>query len=154
MSSARPPPADDDHDDSALLDFGDLIDWPAEAHAVIADVGPHVRDIRIAGVQPPTRTHIHLNVQTLEERRLCVRLCSQGFRVVGHDYDQVLDGEADEAAVTYETPYALLGAMSGAYTKSFADVLSGALQKVADDRRRSLAEEEVEQPEEAEEVRK
>lgn len=113
-----------------LLDDSDLIEWTTEAQAIIADVQQHVRDIRIASSLPSSRTHIYLNVTTLEDRRMCICLSGRGFRVVGDAYDNV-DNETDANAVTYETPYALLGAMSAGYTQSFGDVLSGALQMLA-----------------------
>lgn len=128
-----------------LLDYQDLIDWRAEATAVINDVREHVRDIRIAtGASPAAdsgRTHIYLNVTTLEDRQLCVRLCGRGFRVVGQAYDSVLADTDESSEMTYDTPYALLGAMSRGYTQSFGDVLSGALQKLADTRAREEREE-------------
>lgn len=137
-----------------LLEFQDLIDWRAEAAAVIDDVRDHVRDIRISDATGPAyednaRTHIYLNVTTLEDRQLCVRLCGRGFRVVGQAYDSVQsdDDHNDEAVagaakeMTYDTPYALLGAMSRGYTQSFGEVLSGALQKLAETRAREEMEE-------------
>lgn len=129
-----------------LLDYQDLIDWRAEAAAVIDDVRQHVRDIRIATDAGPaadngSRTHIYLNVTTLEDRQLCVRLCARGFRVVGQAYDSVLADTDESPEMTYDTPYALLGAMSRGYTQSFGDVLSGALQKLADTRAREESDE-------------
>lgn len=116
-----------------ILDDSDLIEWTTEAQAIIADVKQHVRDICIADALQSSRTHIYLNVTTLEDRRMCVCLSGQGFRVVGQTYDNV-DDEKDANAITFDTPYALLGAMSAGYTQSFGDVLSGALQRLADER--------------------
>lgn len=125
-----------------LLDFDRLIDWRAEADAVCADLRPHVRHIgasktTAAGDDENGRTHIHLNVTTLEGRQLCVRMDGSGFRIVGEAHDTTVVDEAEcEAAgrQTYETPYALLGAVSGLYTKSFGDTLCGALQQLAEAR--------------------
>lgn len=124
-----------------LADFDQLIDWRAEADAVCADLRAHVRHIGTATRLPASRTHIHLNVTTLEGRQLCVLMAGSGFRIVGAEaHDTIDDNDGGATAteggqqITYETPYALLGAVSDRYTQSFGDTLCGALQQLAEAR--------------------
>lgn len=112
--------------------FPDPVNWEAEAHAIIRDVQRHVAEISISARVPSSRTHIFLNVTTLEQTRICVRVSGEGFRVVGEDHDQVAPEDELQTADTFDTPYALLGQVSPAYTNSFGNSLSEALQKLAD----------------------
>lgn len=97
-----------------------IIEWQSEAAAIIRDVQNHVREIVVSKRLPSERTQIFLNVTTLEAARLCVRISCEGFQVVGRQYDV---NDSVEAAI-YETPYALLNAVSGSYTQSFGDELT------------------------------
>lgn len=108
------------------MDFPDLIKWEDEASAVINDVKNHVKEIEISKVLESDKTKIFLNVTTIEDRKICVRLSGAGFQVVGHCYDN----ETDENAIPYETPYALLSAVSEGYTRSFGSNLTDALKKL------------------------
>lgn len=167
--AAKPAVVDDDDDDDDI-DLSDPaadpqprpLDWRIEAEAVIADVGPHVKQMCIAERLPPSRTHIFLNCTTLEGRRMCICLSARGFEVVGDAYDSVAkhggDGgqqeEEDDVgpgrkkSIVYDTPYALLGDVSDEYIHSFGDYLYEALQNLADE------EEELEDREEEEALRK
>lgn len=114
-----------------LLDFPELINWESEANAIIHDVKEHVAEIAISTLLPSSRTHIFLNVETLEHKRMCVRVSGEGFRVVGDDFDHELP-ENQLTSDTFDTPYALLSHVSSEYTNSFGDCLTNALKKLTE----------------------
>lgn len=115
-------------------DFPDLIEWKSEAQAIINDVRSHVKDIAVSDKLPSSRTHIFLNVTTLEGRRMCVQISSAGFQIVGSEYDDNTAAiEMDQHPIReeiYETPYALLSEVSDGYVQSFGGELANALQKL------------------------
>lgn len=108
------------------MDFPDLIKWEDEATAVINDVRNHVKEIVISKKLVSNNSKIYLNITTIENRKICVRLSGTGFQVVGFDYDS----ETSEDAIPYETPYALLSAVSQGYVRSFGTNLTDALKKL------------------------
>lgn len=122
----------DEHTSEAVLnlddDFPDLIEWQSEAQAVINDVKSHVKHITVSDRLPSSRTHIFLNLTTLEGRRMCVQISSAGFQVVGNEYDETGDQSSYEEI--FETPYALLSVVSEGYAQSFGGELAKALQKL------------------------
>lgn len=114
--------------------FPDLIEWQSEAQAIINDVKNHVKNIAVSDKLPSSRTHIFLNLTTLEGRRMCVQISSAGFQVVGSEYDdntvaRQVDQHSSHEEI-YETPYALLSVVSQGYTQSFGGELAKALQKL------------------------
>lgn len=109
----------------------ELLNWESEANAIIRDVKDHVAAIFISASVPSSRSRIFLNLTTLEQKRLCIRVSGEGFRVVGKDHDQQLPEEELDTE-TFDTPYALLGQISNGYTNSFGNCLSDALQKLAE----------------------
>lgn len=110
---------------SKISDGGEFepIHWPDEADAVICDIEKHVQQIVISTLLPVTDLDIYLNCETKEANRITIRLSSDGFQVVGHSFDT----NNISGAIAYETPYALLNAISPAYVQSFATGLSEAL---------------------------
>ncbi|RZF38208.1 hypothetical protein LSTR_LSTR005569 [Laodelphax striatellus] len=102
-----------------------VIDWTAEAEAVIEDVKQFVKEIVISERIQPLRTGIFINVTTEENEKFCVEFCSQGFRVAGHSYDEV----TDNSDIWYETPYSLLSTISPQYCLLFGNSL---MQKLSD----------------------
>lgn len=110
---------------SVILDGGGFepIHWPDEADAVIYDIKKHVQQIVISTLLPATDQDIYLNCETKEAKRSTIRLSAVGFEVVGHEFDT----NNINAAIAYETPYALLNAISPAFVQSFANGLTEAL---------------------------
>lgn len=117
--------------DQSAEDCDELLNWESEANAIIRDVKDHVADIFVSSAIPSNRSQIFLNVTTLEQERICVRVSCEGFRVVGKDHDRQLPDEELDTE-TFDTPYALLGQVSNGYTNSFGNCLSNALMKLAD----------------------
>ncbi|KAG8319629.1 GSK3-beta interaction protein [Homalodisca vitripennis] len=95
-------------------------DWDAEAVAVIKDIKPHVKDIRVSSVVPASKG-ICLNITTLEGQDLCVLLGPSGFSLVGKVHDNVSLDQTNQ--VFYETPYAFLSSVSPSYNQSFGNLL-------------------------------
>lgn len=102
-------------------------EWKVEALGVIHDVRDHVFEIEIAdGSVNNDQLLIHLNVTTKEMKRYCIELTAQGFRVVGHDYNQTDISSEDY----FETPYALLDKLSPMYRQAFGDSLVSKLMEL------------------------
>jgi hypothetical protein len=107
---------------------------------------------------------IFLNVTTLEGEKFTVKLTSDGFTVCGRGaYDQVdqhkseqkQKGDEEKEEEVYETPYALLGALSPGFSKAFGDSLAAKLEMLVmqdqnkDQKEGEAREEKVCQPEKA-----
>lgn len=99
------------------------IHWPDEAAAVISDVKKHVQQIFISSTLPTNAFEIFINLETIECKQYTIRLSSDGFQIAGNRFD-VID---DTNGFPYETPYALLSAISPGFIFSFGDDLSKAL---------------------------
>lgn len=106
----------------------DLINWRAEAAAIISDIKIHVREMSISSILPPTDLEIFLNCETLESQKHTIRLSSDGFQIVANEFDKV----DDLNGFPYETPYALLNEISPGYVQSFGTELTKALRNVQD----------------------
>lgn len=104
----------------------DIINWPTEAAAVISDIKSHVRKICISSILPSNVLEIYLNCETLESKQYTIRMSGDGFQIVGNAYDKV----DDLNGFPYDTPYALLNAISPGYTASFGNELIKALSNL------------------------
>lgn len=111
--------------------YVDLINWTDEATAVINDVKDHVREMSISSALQATELEIYLNCETLESKRCTIRLSGEGFQIVGNGYDKA----DDLKTFPYETPYALLNALSPRYSVSFSSELSKALEHLQNQNR-------------------
>ena len=103
--------------------------WRDEAAAVIKDVRDHLKGADISHALESTESQIFLNITTLEEKRVTVRLSCQGFAVVcpsSHD----LDESSSTSLEHHETLYSLLNAISPAYTDSFGKALGEKLSRL------------------------
>lgn len=110
------------------FEIGDqLIQWEDEARAIIDDIKSHVHNVFISETLPSNNREIFLNCETLEQSKYTIRISSNGFQAVGHDFDST---DQLTTAVAYETPYALLGVISPSYTKSFGNDLAKALENL------------------------
>lgn len=104
------------------------IHWADEAFAIICDVQKHVHQIVISALLPATDLDIYLNCETKESNRVTIRISSDGFQIVGQEFDT----NNISGAIAYETPYALLNDISPAYVRSFADDLTAALLNLSE----------------------
>lgn len=93
--------------------------WKLEAEAIIKDVKSHVNNIEISQKLESSDSNIFLNLKTIEGKPFCVQLSSQGFRIVGNDFDEF----TINSDVFYETPYSLLNEISEKFRESFANSL-------------------------------
>lgn len=107
-------------------------DWITEAEGIIKDVKMHLKDVHISTVAKTTQYEVFLNVTTLEDREICIRVSTLGFGIVGQKYDQT-DGVALESPEIYETPYALFSCISPKYIESFGNSLVSALNQLKDE---------------------
>lgn len=103
-----------------------LENWKQEAEAIINDVKSHLKVIEISEKLECTDTNIYLNLTTIEEDHFCIQVSSQGFRVVGNDFDE----NNIDSTEFYETPYSLLNQISEKFRESFANSLQNQLNKL------------------------
>ncbi|BET02220.1 Protein of unknown function (DUF727) [Nesidiocoris tenuis] len=108
------------HDACTPLEFMDSPEttWEEEAQAVLQDVQQHVKEISISTELVSSKRQIFLNLTTLEEQQYTVELSAAGFRIVGRSHNT-----QSESGIIYETPYALLSAISPGYSGNFAESL-------------------------------
>ncbi|XP_056638236.1 GSK3B-interacting protein-like [Diorhabda carinulata] len=93
--------------------------WKLEAEAIINDVKAHVNQINISEKIPSSNSCIYMNLRTKEEKKFCIQLSSEGFKIVGLDWDENnLDSEQ-----FFETPYSLLNSVSPSFSSSFASAV-------------------------------
>jgi len=117
-------------------DSDDLTTWRDEAQAVIRDVRDHLKQAEISQVLQSSESKIYLNVTTLEDKKVTVRLSCQGFAVVcptSHDSDETCSDTSsgsEETCHHHETLYSLLNAISPAYAESFGRALSAKLSRL------------------------
>nr|XP_049463939.1 GSK3-beta interaction protein [Anopheles coluzzii] len=107
--------------------YGDanIIDWAQEAESVIRDIAEHVKEASHSKLLPATRTEAYINITTLGDKMMCVKLNAEGLQIVGNVHD---DKTRDSSINTrYETPYALLSDVCSSYVNSFGSSLVNAL---------------------------
>ncbi|CAH1250555.1 GSKIP [Branchiostoma lanceolatum] len=99
-----------------------------EATEAVREIGFAVRHAYKSTTLTSTDQTVYINVQTKEECTLCLELSIQGFRVVGHKFDEV-----DRSCYSrhYETIYALLDDLSLGYRQSFGETLQNRLEALA-----------------------
>lgn len=100
--------------------------WKQEAEAVINDVKTHVNYIKVSEKLESSDYNIYLNIITIENQRFTVQLSNQGFRIVGHNFDE----NNINSDTFYETPYSLLNEISKEFRQSFANSLQNQLNNL------------------------
>jgi hypothetical protein len=108
----------------------EIIDWTTEATAVMNDIRKHVKECKLSEKFHTNASEAYINMTTLEDIRICIKLDRSGLQVVGRDYD-VADIVNSNNSI-YETPYSLLSSISGKYVQSFGDCLTSALNQIKD----------------------
>ncbi|XP_029633842.1 GSK3-beta interaction protein-like [Octopus sinensis] len=98
-----------------------------EAESVVNEIAYAVKCVQLSDVLPSADNLIYLNLRTKENQKYCVQLSTEGFQIVGHDFDS-LDNVSN--GKYFETIYSLLDNVSPEYRNSFGDVLLSKLQKV------------------------
>lgn len=102
--------------------------WIEEAKSVINDIKTHVTTVNISKTLASTDLKIFINLITLENKKYCIELSANGFRVVGNNFDETVLEENSY----FETPYSLLASISPEFHESFGNALLtklAALQK-------------------------
>jgi len=96
--------------------------WKEEALEVAKDIYSCVTLVNISEeltTQNQT-TAAYLNIQTLENTAVTVRVNSAGFTVVGNSFDNNILETSNSTAGSFETPYSLLHSISPQYSETFA----------------------------------
>lgn len=102
------------------------LDWITEAKSVIESERSLLKYIEISPLA--VSNGVYLNIETLENRRLCVLLNSRGFRVVAKVFDQ----DTDVSQTCYETHFALLSNISEGYGQRFGELVVAKLNQFAE----------------------
>lgn len=114
-----------------MNDEEQILQWEAEAEAVIEDIKSFVNEISVARNVPPLVNGIYINLKTAENKMYCIEMSSEGFRVVGNNFDEISD-VSENSTPNYETPYSLLASLSPSYNVSFGNKLREKLTKLQD----------------------
>ena len=116
----------------AGTDNQQIIIWKEEVAAVINDIKNHVKEVIISDEIKSSNTEVYFNLETLENNRYLIKLSSEGFAIVGTNYNTInIDVDVDEAKY-YQTPYSLLSDISKKYVDSFGYNLIDSLNALAD----------------------
>lgn len=116
------------------------MDWLKEAHAVIEDVKPFVRDISISSDRQSSDHRIYMDLETLDNKHLLIRMDSNGFSICHNEIYSIAKKmktntgcddkyQCDQGKV-YETIYALLSDNSSKYQQSFSEALIDKLRSI------------------------
>ena len=106
--------------------FDAIMNWEEEAAGIIRDVQDHVNFISVSRILKSKNYEIFLNIKTIENNAYCIRVSTVGFEIVGYEFDKY--DKSNYSTETYETPYALLTAISPGYIQSFGNKLSEKLK--------------------------
>ena len=109
------------------------IDWRAEATEVSKDIYSCVTSVNLSEdlSAQHQKAAAYLNILTLENTSLTVRVNSAGFTVVGSSFDDnSLENTNPGSLVSFETPYSLLHSISPLYSASFAAQLHQKLSQL------------------------
>lgn len=107
--------------------------WIEEVIAIIADISSCVSKASLSDKltsRDVKASCAYFNIETLEPRRICVRVSSEGFSVVGNKFDD--KSLEDDKVPIYETPYSLLQSMSPSYVQKFSAELYERLKDLSD----------------------
>ncbi|XP_050095783.1 uncharacterized protein LOC126577849 [Anopheles aquasalis] len=106
---------------------GGIVDWSTEATAIIADIAEHIKEAALSKILKPTLSESFINLTTLEEKRMCIKVSAAGLQIVADEYDQNQTDHSQNKR--YETPYALLSDRSPSYINAFGNSLENALKQ-------------------------
>jgi len=110
--------------------------WNVEAESVIKEIKGFVHQAFLSDELNNFcnfQLAAFINIETVENKKITVKLSSIGYTIVGQDFD-TKDDDAESVFKTdschYETIYALLDSLSAGYTDRFAQSLSASLEKL------------------------
>ena len=107
-----------------------VIDYREEAQLCLDETAYALQDGGISYSLPSDSPCAFLNLTTREGLTFCVCLSSNGFRVVGRDYDR--NDIAEDEAEVYESIYSLLTAISPSYQHTFSEAVTSKLNQLVD----------------------
>lgn len=112
--------------------------WISEALAVTSDISKCVISAALSDnltSKEPLATCAYINLETLESRKICIKLTTAGFTIVGNDFDDKSSDDPDqsqeEQPIIYESPESLLQSISPSYNSRFASQLYQKLAELA-----------------------
>lgn len=114
---------------SKVFHYGiEEVPFQQELKSIIEEIRFAVADVGMSTL-PSDELASYFNLQTKEDKRMCVMMSRQGFQVVGNDYNvrDVEDGQC------FETVNALLDSISPTYRRLFSEALTKKLQELQKD---------------------
>lgn len=106
------------------------IKWDEEAAGVINDIKLFVKDVHICKKQPNIDQMVLINLETFENEKFCIKLCANGFGILGEKFDAE---DTPDIGKWYETPYALMTVISNSYMERFNQSLIDRLKTVGNE---------------------
>ncbi|KAK7603122.1 hypothetical protein V9T40_003121 [Parthenolecanium corni] len=103
------------------------IKWDEEAAGVISDIKLFVKDVNVCQNQPNIDQMVLINLETFENEKFCIKLCANGFGVLDKRFNAE---DSHDIEKWYETPYALLAAISDSYFERFNQSLANRLKMI------------------------
>nr|XP_037287077.1 GSK3-beta interaction protein-like isoform X1 [Rhipicephalus microplus]XP_037287085.1 GSK3-beta interaction protein-like isoform X1 [Rhipicephalus microplus] len=114
---------------SKVFHYGiEEVPFQQELKSIIEEIRFAVADVGLSTL-PSDELASYFNLQTKEDKRMCIMMSRQGFQVVGNDYDvrDIEDGQC------FETVNALLDSISPTYRRLFSEALTKKLQELQKD---------------------
>uniref|UniRef100_A0A6G5AH29 GSKIP domain-containing protein n=1 Tax=Rhipicephalus microplus TaxID=6941 RepID=A0A6G5AH29_RHIMP len=105
---------------SKVFHYGiEEVPFQQELKSIIEEIRFAVADVGLSTL-PSDELASYFNLQTKEDKRMCIMMSRQGFQVVGNDYDvrDIEDGQC------FETVNALLDSISPTYRRLFSEALT------------------------------
>lgn len=106
----------------------DSTQWLVEAEQQMHDIRSNAKLVEISTLGSDD-TGVYINITSLEDKCFCVYLSSHGFRVVGKEHNST----TSPSEQAYESPYALMNAISPGYQASMSNQLFNALASLQQD---------------------
>ncbi|KAH7954952.1 hypothetical protein HPB49_023272 [Dermacentor silvarum] len=114
---------------SKVFHYGiEEVPFQQELKSIIEEIRFGVTDVGMSTL-PSDELASYFNLQTKEDKRICIMMSRQGFQVVGNDYNlrDIEDGQC------FETVDALLDSLSPTYRRLFNEALTKRLQDLQKD---------------------
>ena len=117
-------------DKVAVSEIMESINFMQEAEWTKNEIGNYVDFVEISNILPKSLSCVFINLRTKERTEWCVRLSSEGYRIVGDGFDRM---NKESENLIYETVFSLMDHISPNYRASFNDELSQRLKGLQSD---------------------
>ena len=106
------------------------LDFKREAEWTVKEIEDYVDTVELSKVLPQLNSCAYLNIRTKEKMEFCVRLSSDGYKVVGNKFNEI---DISSSNLIFETVFSLMNHLSPNYQTNFSEKLSERLQKLIEE---------------------